>query len=76
MNAWHISQTTQTTEDFLYSYICPWIIFRKQSPLKTLKNFGCLSEMVKSIKCSVEIVCPQTYFVLTGYILLRPAAMT
>lgn len=31
---------------------------------------------VKSIKCSVEIVCPQTYFILTGYILLRAAAMT
>lgn len=32
---------------FLCSSICPWIIFRKQSPLKTLRNFGCLSEMVE-----------------------------
>jgi len=49
-----------------------------QKSLENLKEFWLpfRNGRVKSIKRSVEIVCPQRYFILTGYILLKAAAVS
>lgn len=76
-NAWHISEATQTTEDFcvLVSVHGQYLENKSfENPMEFWLPFR--NGRVKSIKCSVEIVCPQTYFILTGYILLRTGAMT